>query len=101
VEEEIADTAYYIVEIKVSSSNQIRVIIDGNEGVKIDDCVAISRAIEGQLDRDVEDYELMVSSAGLDQPLKLLKQYQKHLGREVKLTLNSGEWMKGILHSAD
>lgn len=101
VEEKIVNTNYFIVELTVSSSNQIRVEIDGDDGVKITDCVGVSRAIEGQLDREVEDFELTVSSAGMDKPLRVLRQYQRYIGREVKVSLNDGTWYKGELLSAD
>jgi ribosome maturation factor RimP len=101
VKEKIADTEYFIVDIIVSSSNQIRVEIDGDKGVNIDDCVQISRHIEGNLDREVEDFELTVSSAGMDQPFKILRQYQRYLGREVQVKTTGGEVLKGLLKSAD
>ena len=66
VEEKIEGSEYYIVDISVSSSNQIRVEIDGDDGVKINDCVQISRHIEGSYDREEVDFELTVSSAGMD-----------------------------------
>lgn len=101
VEEKIEGTDYFIVEISVSSSNQIRVEIDGDKGVKISDCVQISRHIEGSFDREEEDFELTVSSAGMDQPFKILRQYQRYLGREVELKTTSGEKHKGLLIAAD
>ena len=101
VEEKIAGTEYFIVDINVSSSNQIRVEIDGDQGVKINDCVQISRHIEGNLDREETDFELTVSSAGMDQPFKILRQYQRYLGREVETKTTSGEKLKGKLISAD
>lgn len=101
VEEKIADTEYFIVEITVSPSNQIRVEIDGNKGVNINDCVQISRHIEAAYDRDEVDFELTVSSAGMDQPFKILRQYQRYLGREVDLKTTEGQKLKGVLISAD
>ena len=101
VEEKITDTEYFIVDISVSSSNQIRVEIDGDHGVKIQDCVAISRHIENTFDREEEDFELTVSSAGMDQPFKILRQYQRYVGREVELKTTGGEKLKGILKAAD
>lgn len=101
VEEKIAETDYFIVDISVSSSNQIRVEIDGDQGVNINDCVQISRHIEGNFDREVEDFELTVSSAGMDQPFKILRQYQRYLGREVELKTTEGEKWKGKLLAAD
>jgi len=101
VEQKIADTDYFIVDILISSTNQIRVEIDGDKGVKIADCVQISRHIEGSLDREETDFELTVSSAGMDQPFKILRQYQRYLGREVELKTTEGVKMKGLLKSAD
>ncbi|MBL4709465.1 MAG: ribosome assembly cofactor RimP [Flavobacteriales bacterium] len=101
VKEKIADTEYFIVDIIISSSNQIRVEIDGNEGVNINDCVQISRHIEASFDREEVDFELTVSSAGMDQPFKILRQYQRYLGREVEIKTTKGEKLKGKLISAN
>jgi len=101
VEEKIEGTEYYIVDISVSSSNQIRVEIDGDKGVKINDCVEISRHIEGNYDRDEVDFELTVSSAGMDQPFKILRQYQRYVGIEVEMKTTQGDKLKGLLISAD
>lgn len=101
VEEKIADTEYFIVDISVSTSNQIRVEIDGDKGVKITDCVQISRHIENSFDRDEIDFELTVSSAGMDQPFKILRQYQRYIGREVETKTTDGEKLKGKLVSAN
>lgn len=101
VEEKLEEMPYFIVDVSVSSSNVIRVEIDGDKGVNIADCVQISRHIEGSLDREQEDFELTVSSAGMDQPFKILRQYQRYLGREVELKTNIGEKHKGKLLSAN
>jgi ribosome maturation factor RimP len=101
VEEKIEDTEYYIVDISVSPSNQIRVEIDGDKGVQIVDCVQISRHIENNYDREEVDFELTVSSAGMDQPFKILRQYQRYVGREVETKTTTGDKLKGILVSAD
>ncbi len=100
VKEKIIASEYFIVDISVSSANQIRVEIDGDNGVKIQDCVAISKHIEGNFDREEIDFELTVSSAGMDQPFKILRQYQRYLGREVELITTDGKKLKGILKSA-
>lgn len=101
VEEKTTDTNYFIVDVSVSTSNQIRVEIDGDDGVKINDCVQISRHIENSLDRDETDFELTVSSAGMDQPFKILRQYQRYMGREVETKTTDGQKLKGKLVSAD
>lgn len=101
VEEKIQEMDYFIVSVNVSSSNHIRVEIDGDKGVNIKDCVEISRHIESSLDREAEDFELVVSSAGMDQPFKILRQYQRYMGREVEVKMKGGEKLKGKLVSAN
>lgn len=97
----IEGTDKYLVNLKVTPDNRIYVDIDGDNGVTIDDCIALSRAIEGQLDRDEEDFALDVSSAGADQPLKLTRQYVKNIGREVDVVTYDGEKVSGRLDAAD
>ena len=89
------------VSVSVSPKNEIKVSMDGMQGVSIDDCVAISRYIEEHLDRDEEDFELTVSSAGLDQPLRIPAQYKKNEGREAKVLTVQGESLKGGIVDAD
>lgn len=101
VEEKIAETGAYLVEVKVSTTNQIRVYIDKLEGLSIKECVQVSRHIEGNLDREVEDYELEVSSPGLSQPFKVKQQYQKNVGRDVTVVTNEGQKVTGKLLEAD
>ena len=92
---------YFLVDVDVTLDNRIVVEIDQAEGVWIDDCVDLSRFIEASLDRDVEDYELEVGSAGIGQPFKVLQQYINHIGQEVEVFPKSGAKLKGILVSAD
>jgi ribosome maturation factor RimP len=90
---------FYVVEITVSAGNRISILIDSMKGVTIDECVKVSRAIEKQLDRDKEDFELEVSSPGLTEPFKVPQQYQKNIGKEVEVLLKSGIKQKGQLLS--
>lgn len=99
VHDTIQALGLYIVEIKVSVGNRIMVIIDSMKGATIDDCVRVSRAIEGQLDREVEDFELEVSSPGLTEPFKVSQQYQKNIGKEVEVLLKNGQKQKGTMTS--
>jgi len=92
---------YFLVDASVTPDNNIVVEIDQAEGVWIDDCVELSRFIESALDRDVEDYELEVGSAGIGQPFKVLQQYINHIGQEVEALPKSGTKLKGTLVSAD
>lgn len=91
----------FVVGLKVTSDNRIFVDIDGDNGVNIDDCIALSRAIESQLDRETEDFELNVSSAGADSPLKMPRQYRRHIGRELAVVMPDGERLQGELTEAD
>lgn len=101
VEDYIANSDYYLTDIKISPDNRISVEIDAFEGVSIDYCVELNRHIESKLDREVEDYELEVSSAGLTEPFKVLKQYEKNIGNEVEVLTTKGLKISGILLSAD
>lgn len=92
---------YFLVDVSVSRDNRIVVEIDHPDGVWIDDCVELSKFIESSLDRDVEDYELEVGSAGIGQPFKVLQQYLNHIGQEVEVLPKEGSKIKGVLKSAD
>lgn len=100
-EEALAGTDRFIVEVLVKMDNVIMVFIDADSSVTIDHCVDLSRYIEHQLDRETEDFELRVSSAGLDHPFKLMRQYTKNIGMPVQVQLKDGEKHIGKLLSAD
>jgi ribosome maturation factor RimP len=91
----------FFVDVTVSRDNVIDVEIDNDEGVNIDECVALSHYLDEHLDRDVEDYELQVGSAGLTSPLKCRRQYEKYEGEPVVVQTRSGEKLKGTLGKAD
>lgn len=94
-------TSIFLVDFSIKSGNKITVYIDSFEGATVDDCISLSRRIEGNLDREIEDFELDVSSPGLDQPLRVLIQYKKNIGREVQVKTKDNKIFKGILISAD
>lgn len=91
----------FLVTLKITPDNRIFVDMDGDNGVTIDDCIALSRWIESQLNREEEDYELNVASAGVDSPLRMPRQYRKNVGREVSVTTLDGEKLEGRLEEAD
>ena|SRR5450759_141680 len=97
VEEFVKGTGLFIVAVKVSSANRITVLADKNEGITIDECAAIHRHIEMNLDRETEDFELQVSSPGLDLPFGVIEQYFKNVGRKVEVIDNEGTKLTGIL----
>lgn len=88
----------FVVELTISAHNNIQLEIDSEVGfVSIDDCVRVSRNIEHNLDREVQDFELSVSSAGIDKPLRIWKQYPKNVGRSLKIKTSAGEKIEGEL----
>lgn len=97
VEEFLTDGTLFLVDVKVSRDNRIEVFIDGDEGVKIQDCIDLSRNLESRLDREEEDFELSVLSWGLGEPLKLKRQYVKNIGQKVEAVCVSGECIEGVL----
>lgn len=101
VESSIAGTDLFLVGLKVSADNCVEVLVDSPNGVDLDRCAAISRAIEKGFDRDVEDFELTVSSAGLDLPFQVLPQYLKYIGKEVEIIFKNGKKIKATLTAAD
>ena len=87
----------FIVDIKVSTANKINIEIDSVSGFTISDCIEVSRLVESKLDREEEDFELEVASAGLSEPFKVIQQYQKNLGEEVEILTNDGKKINGVL----
>ncbi len=88
----------FLIDLKVSAGNDITVILDGDQGVSIQDCLDASRSIENNLDREEEDFSLQVMSSGVSEPLALPRQYN---GRTLEITLNSDEKLEGELKEAD
>lgn len=101
VEVAIGETDYFLVEVKVAAGNKISVYIDSDEGVSIDACARVSKHIEADFDRDVEDFELQVSSPGLGQPFKVLKQYIKNIGKDVRVILKDGATFDGKIDKVE
>lgn len=101
VDEWLEGKDYFLVDVTVSPDDKIVVEIDHAEGVWIDDCVELSRYIESKLDREEEDYELEVGSAGIGQPFKVLQQYYIHIGQEVEVMTKGGQKLTGVLKDAD
>jgi len=95
----IQGTELFIVEVSVNPGNKILVLIDSMKGALIDDCVKLSRSIEQRLDRDLEDFELEVSSPGLTNPFRVIQQYLKNKGKDVEVVLKTGQKFTGKLIS--
>ncbi len=101
VDVKLADSANFIVDISVKPGNKITVLLDNNKGVSIVDCVEMSRHIESNLDREVEDFELSVMSPGLTEPFKILKQYQKNIEKQIEVLTKENNKITGKLLSAN
>lgn len=91
------DEDIFLVDIAIKPGNKITVLIDKISGLNITDCVDLSRHIEGNLDREKEDFELSVSSPGADAPFKVLQQYHKNIGRKVKVVTKDDKAITGKL----
>jgi ribosome maturation factor RimP len=95
------DNGLFVVDLRISSSNQINVELDKHDGnVSVDDCIRVSRNVEHNLDREDEDFELNVSSAGLDKGLRVFAQYKKNIGRDVKVKRKEGGKIEGTMIDA-
>ncbi|MDE5849090.1 MAG: ribosome assembly cofactor RimP [Muribaculaceae bacterium] len=99
VEDQLKDTEYFLTDLKITPSNEITVEIDSLTPGDIEECVRLTRAIEGAFDRDVEDYELEVGTAGLTSPLKVRRQYDKYIGQDLEVLTSDGRKLHGMLRS--
>ncbi|MBN2745691.1 MAG: ribosome assembly cofactor RimP [Bacteroidales bacterium] len=97
IEQKTEGTDLFLVSLTISPSNAIRVVVDSDSAVSIDKCISISRHIENHLNRDEEDFSLEVTSFGLGEPLVMLRQYEKNLNRNLKITTVDGKVLSGQL----
>jgi len=97
VEDFLESSDNYLVDIVIKPDNTILIEIDNDRSVSIDDCVVLSKFIETKLDRDIEDYDLEVSSAGIGQAFKIIRQYRKNIGNEVEILTQTGLKYIGVL----
>src|SRR5690606_14515412 len=102
IDEAVAENpSLFLVDWKISPDNSIEILVDGDEGLSIEEIVRISRHVEHNLDREEDDFSLNVSSAGVGNPLVLPRQYKKNIGRVLKIVRNEGKDLEGELISAD
>ena len=94
------NTSLFLISLDIQGANEIKVVIDGDQGVKVEDCIAVSRKVEHNLDREEEDFSLEVMSAGATSPLTLPRQYKKNIGRSLALKTTSGDKIEGLLNEA-
>jgi len=96
-----ANPSLFLIDLSISEDAKIRVILDGDQGVKVEDCIAVSRAIEHNLDREELDFSLEVMSAGATEPLTLPRQYVKNVTRKLAVKTVSGETIEATLVAAN
>lgn len=101
VEKELEGSEYFLTDLKVSPANEIVVEIDSMTPGDIDECIRLTRAIESAFDRDAEDYELEVGTAGLTSPLKVKRQYEKYIGQDLEVLTKDGKKLHGTLRRVD
>lgn len=101
VDSYLRESGIFIVDVEVKKGSHIRVFIDSLDGVTIEECAKVSRIIESGLDREIEDFDLEVSSPGLDAPLKVYPQYIKNVRRDVEIIRTDGIKIKGKLTGTD
>ncbi len=95
------DTSLFLIDFSVSSDNSIKVVLDGDSGITVEDCMKISRAIEHNLDRDEYDFSLEVTSAGAASPLIMARQYSKNIGRKLKVKTASDTFEGNLTATTD
>lgn len=100
-EEYLLNTDTFLVDVTIRPGNIIVIEIDSENGIGLDDCIALNKHIESKVDREIEDYELEVGSAGVTSPFKIPKQYQKNIGNEIEVLTKKGQKLFGILKSCD
>ncbi|ASK31557.1 ribosome assembly cofactor RimP [Chryseobacterium sp. T16E-39] len=91
----------FLTDLKISAGDDITVILDGDNGVSLQDCLDASRAIEFNMDREEHDFSLQVMSAGLSEPLSTPRQFKKNIGREIEILLEDSSKIEGELSKVD
>lgn len=91
----------FLLDFSINDTNKISVVLDGDFGVNLQDCIDVSKALESKLDRDEQDFSLEVASAGISSPLKLVRQFKKNIGRVLKVKTANSEEFEAKLVAAD
>lgn len=95
------DESLFLIDLSISSDNTIKVVIDGDKGVSLQDCMKVSRAIEHSLDRDEEDFSLEVTSSGAASPIHIPRQYKKNIGRKLKVRTQEGTYEGNLVETLE
>lgn len=100
-EDFLINSETFLVDVIVRPGNIIVIEVDNQEGVSLEDCIKLNKHIESKLDRDAEDFELEVGSAGVTSPFKITRQYQINIGNEVETLTKGGQKITGVLKNCD
>ena len=95
------DESLFLIDFSISTDNKIKIILDGDKGVSVQDCMRISRAIEHNLDREEEDFSLEVASAGAASPMILPRQYRKNIGRKIQVETHEDSFEGNLTSATD
>jgi len=101
IETILKDSGLFLVDVNISKGNRIRILIDKQEGINIEECARVNRLLGSRLNRDIEDFDLEVSSPGVGAPLKVFRQYLKNIGKEVDVIKKDGIKVSGRLIRVD
>lgn len=101
IESQLEGTEYFLVDVTVSPANEIKVEIESEGTADLEKCIELNRAIEAEFDREEEDYELEVGTAGLTSPIKVFRQYLKYVGDQLDVLTADGRKLRGELLTAD
>ena len=91
----------FLIDLHIDNQSRVQVVLDGDHGVSLEQCIEVSRHIEHQLDREVHDFSLEVSSAGATHPLQMVRQYKKNIGRKLAVHTTDNNNLKATLKQAD
>tara|TARA_B100000953_G_scaffold297971_1_gene293830 strand:- start:3231 stop:3875 length:645 start_codon:yes stop_codon:yes gene_type:complete len=95
------NNSLFLIDLMITSDNQIRVIIDGDKGVSVEDCMYVSRKVEHNLDREEEDFSLEVTSAGVSEPLQIPRQYKKNIGRKLQVKTENEKFEGNLIDATE
>lgn len=91
----------FLIDLKIKGNNEIVVVIDGDQGVTVQDCINVSRKVEHNLDREEEDFSLEVTSAGVSEPLQIPRQYKKNIGRKLQVKTENEKFEGNLIDATE
>lgn len=101
VERHLEGTTHFLVAVELRPGNKLVVEVDNDRAITLNELAALNKAVREDLGPEADDYEMQFSSPGMGRPFKVMRQYQKHLGRIVEITLHDGSALQGQLASFD